>query len=219
MALEKSLSFLTELNENNDRDWMQDNKPAYQDARNEFIAFVSELIPSIAEFDSGIVGLDPKKSVFRINRDIRFSKDKRPYKNNFGVLMSEGGKKSGNAGYYLHLQPGDQSFVAGGVYAPDAERLAKVRQEIDYNPEELKQITSDKEFVERFGVIQGESLKRAPKGYDESHPNIDLIKLKSFIVLKRLTDKEVKGWSSHKDCVKYFSTVHPFIQYLNVALS
>ncbi|MBL3654664.1 DUF2461 domain-containing protein [Fulvivirga sediminis] len=219
MALEKSLNFLTQLNDNNDRDWMQANKPAYQAAREEFISFVGEVILKVASFDPSISGLEPKQCIFRINRDIRFSKDKRPYKNNFGMLLNEGGKKSGNAGYYLHIQPGNQSFIAGGLYSPDAERLAKVRQEIDYNPEELKDIISDASFQKDFGSIQGDSLKRAPKGYDESHPNIELLKLKSYIVLKHISDNEVKKWTSADQVVERFQQVEPVIRYLNVAIS
>ena len=219
MALKKSLSFLEALGHNNDRDWMQANKPAYQEARDEFLSFVSEAITLLATHDEGLITLDAKKSIFRINRDIRFSKDKSPYKQNFGMYLSEGGKKSDKAGYYFHLQPGDNSFLAGGIYAPNAENLSKIRQEIDYNAAELKQIVDRKEFNNLFGTIQGDSLKRAPKGYTEDHPNIDLLKLKSFIVMYKVSDAQILQWSSAEECVNVLKEIKPLNNYFNVAIS
>lgn len=219
MALSKSLAFLKEIRSNNHKDWMQANKPAYQEAREEFLDFVGEVITKMTAIDEGLAGLDPKKCIFRINRDIRFSKDKSPYKTNFGMYLSEGGKNSGKAGYYFHLEPGDNSFLAGGIYAPEPENLAKVRQEIDYNPGELKKIVDQKRFKELFGVLQGDSLKRAPKGYSEDHPNIDLLKLKSFIVLHKVADKDVQHWASADQCVAVFEEIRPLNEYFNVAIS
>ena len=164
-------------------------------------------------------GLDPKKCIFRINRDIRFSKDKSPYKINFGAALAEGGRNSGNAAYYLHLQPNDESFIGGGLYQPPKEMLAKVRQEIDYNASELRTLVSAPDFRETFGEIQGDSLKRAPKGYDPDHPNIALLKLKDYIVLRKLTDQEVADEQFPEQALAIFKTMIPFVRYLNVAVS
>lgn len=132
--LTESLAFLNAIKNNNNRAWMQENKPMYQQAREEFLAFVGAVIQSMAVIDEGLMGLDAKQSIFRINRDLRFSKDKSPYKPNFGMYLAEGGKKSPQAGYYFHLEPANNSFLAGGLYNPEPENLVKVRQEIDYNP-------------------------------------------------------------------------------------
>ena len=194
------------------RDW-------YQEAKNDFLSLVSYLLGEMSVVDEGLMGLQPKNCIFRINRDIRFSKDKSPYKNNFGVYMAEGGKKSPNAGYYLHLQPGDESFIGGGMYHPDSEILAKIRQEIDYNASELKHITEKEDFKNFFGTIQGEKLKRAPKGYEQDHPNIELLKLKDFVVMHKLTDKELEDNKFKEKAIDMFKAMEPFVHYLNVAIS
>ncbi|ELR70741.1 hypothetical protein C900_03514 [Fulvivirga imtechensis AK7] len=218
MALDKSIDFLKQIRLNNNREWMLDNKSSYQAAKDEFLEFAGKLLAKMQLVDEGLNGLDPKKCVFRINRDIRFSKDKSPYKTNFGMYLSEGGKNGGKAGYYLHLEPGDNSFLAGGIYAPDSEKLAKIRQEIDYNAAELKKIVDKKSFKALFGAVQGDGLKRAPKGYAEDHPNIELLKLKSFIVIHKLSDKEIHSISADK-CVSVFSEIKPMNDYFNVAIS
>lgn len=219
MQLVQSLDFLRTLKENNNRDWMHANKPQYLEAKGEFAEFISALLPELVSFDEALSGLDIKKSIFRINRDIRFSHDKSPYKKNFGAFMVEGGKKSGNAGYYLHIEPGNNSFIAGGVYTVDSDRLSKIRQEIDYNPEQLKKVVEAPSFVKSFGALKGETLKRAPKGYTEDHPNIQLLKMKSFLVTHPVNDKTVLGDSFLKYAAKIFKDMSPMNEYLNVAMS
>ncbi len=218
MSLIRSIDFLKKLGENNNRDWMQENKAEYQEARQEFIDFISKLLPELTLIDDALMGLEVKKCVFRINRDIRFSHDKSPYKKNFGAFMVEGGKKSGNAGYYFHLEP-NNSFIAGGVYNPSSEKLAQVRQEIDYNPEELKKVVESPAFTKFFGSLTGESLKRAPKGYSEDHPNIDLLKMKSYIVMHSLDDKTILNEKFLPHAVGIFKEIKPLNEYLNVAMS
>lgn len=219
MALNQSIAFLKQLRLNNNKEWMHENKSTYQVARAEFMDFVGEVFLKMQQIDEGLLGLDPKKCIFRINRDIRFSKDKSPYKSNFGMFLSEGGKNAGKAGYYFHLQPDNNSFLAGGIYAPDPEKLGKIRQEIDYNSAELKEIADRKKFKGLFGAIQGDSLKRAPKGYSEDHPNIDLLKLKSFVVLNKVTDEQVLSWNSADPCIEVFKEIKPLNDYFNVAIS
>lgn len=213
------LSFLRQLATNNEKAWMDAHRDDYQTARESFTALITHLLRGLEAEDEGIRGLDPKKCIFRINRDIRFSKDKSPYKANFGAALSEGGRKSGNAAYYLHLQPNDESFIGGGVYQPPSEVLAKVRQEIDYNASELRKLASAPDFKETFGEIQGDALKRAPKGYDPDHPNIALLKLKDYIVLRKLSDKEVADEQFPDQALAIFKTMIPFVHYLNVAVS
>jgi uncharacterized protein (TIGR02453 family) len=213
------LNFLKELEQNNHREWMDAHRDWYEESREAFTGLVTYLLGEISTFDEGLSGLRPKDCMFRINRDIRFSKDKSPYKNNFGAYMSEGGKKSVNAGYYLHLQPHGESFIGGGVYHPEREELNKIRQEVDYNPGELKKIVSRPDFRKYFGEIQGEKLKRAPKGYEPDHPNIELLKLKDFVVIHKLTDAEVAHEDFPRQAVSMFRTMEPFLRYLNVAIS
>lgn len=218
MTLKNSLAFLTALAENNTKEWMDSNREWYQAARGEFIAFVNQLIAGMQSFEPGVAGLEGKKCIFRINRDIRFSNDKRPYKTNFGAAISEGGKHSENPSYYFHLQPGE-NFIGGGIYMPEAEVLKKIRQEVDYNPEELKKIAEDPVFRKRYGAIQGEKLKSAPKGYPKDHPNIEFLKLKSFTVFHSVTDADVSEEGILEATLESFRIMKPFNEYLSVAVS
>ncbi len=213
------LDFLKKLQNNNSKEWMDANRAEYETARDAFKEIVSALLGEIIRFDEDLAGLTPKDCIFRINRDIRFSKDKTLYKNNFGAAMSEGGRRSPNAVYYLHLQPHNESFIAGGIYKPDNEHLAKIRQEVDYNPEELKKIVTAPDFKNHFGEMQGEKLSRPPKGYPADHPNVELLKLKSFIVLHKLTDEEVISENFIPETIRMFQILQPFNRYLNVAIS
>ncbi len=198
---------------------MDAHRNRYQTARQHFIDLVGHILGELSIDDESLRGLNPKDCIFRINRDIRFSKNKSPYKNNFGAAMAEGGKKTDQALYYLHLQPNDESFIAGGIYQPPSPVLAKVRQEIDYNASELKAITDVPEFKQNFGAIQGDALKRAPKGYDPDHPNIELLKLKSYLVMRKLTDNEVTNKQFPAQAATVFQSMQPFLNYLNVAVS
>ena len=212
-----SLSFLTDLAENNDRDWLLANKNRQKSAQEEFKAFVQALYQGLLAFDPSLEGQDPSKSIFRIYRDVRFSKDKRPYKTNFGVFLKKGGKRSPYAGYYFHLEPG-KSFIAGGIYMPPNDVLQKIRQEIDYNHDEVKQLWSGK-FESYFGNIEGESLKRPPRGYSEDHPMIDLIKHKSFLMMYQLSDRQVlAGELKMSDILKVYEAMKPWNSFINRAL-
>nr|WKN40101.1 DUF2461 domain-containing protein [Tunicatimonas sp. TK19036] len=213
------LSFLSDLQANNEKTWMDEHRDRYQTAKQHFIELIGYMLGELSIDDESLRGLTPKDCIFRINRDIRFSKDKAPYKNNFGAAMAEGGKKTDNALYYLHLQPHNESFLAGGIYQPPKEVLAKVRQEIDYNASELKTITDAPDFKRYFDKIQGDALKRAPKGYEPDHPNIELLKLKDYLVMHKFTDAEVTDKNFPRIAVKIFHSMQPFLQYLNVAVS
>jgi uncharacterized protein (TIGR02453 family) len=219
MNLQLVFSFLEELAQNNNKEWMDAHRKWYEQAKDEFKNLVTHLLGELSIIDEGLIGLTPKDCIFRVNRDIRFSKDKSPYKNNFGAYMSEGGKKSPNAGYYLHLQPNGESFIGGGMYQPDTDVLAKVRQEIDYNASELKKIVSEKDFKKYYGPIQGDKLKKAPKGYEPEHPNIELLKLKDFIVIHKLSDEEIIDEHFKAHAISMFKVMEPFVRYLNVAIS
>lgn len=212
MKVEFILKFLKDLSRHNDRDWFEKNKGRYLEVKLGFEELVEEVLKELTKFDTGLAGLNPKKLPFRIYRDVRFSKDKRPYKTNMGAGFSPNGKLVQEPGYYLHLEPGNKNFVAGGIYQPDAAILAKIRQEIDYNGEELKKILKAKKFKVFFrGFDDFDKLKTAPKGYPKDHPEIEWLKLKSFILTKSFTDKEL----SHKNFVKNVATVCRQIKPLN----
>jgi len=218
MDAQRIFSFLAQLKQHNHKEWMDAHKEEYQACRQDFIQFVSALLEELSNWDEGLTELDPKKCIFRINRDIRFSKDKAPYKLNFGASMAEGGRNSGYAGYYFHIQP-EECFLGGGVYRPSVEHLRLIRQEIDYNPEELKKIVEEKQFSTCFGAVQGEKLSRPPKGYSKEHPNLEFLKLKSFIVLHRFSDEELMEPDFLEKASGILKSIKPFNDYLNVALS
>ena len=213
------LSFLSDLRRNNNRNWFEKNKYRYKEALGYFTEVVHEIIKELGRTEPEISLLEPKDCIFRIYRDIRFSKDKTPYKLYFGAYFSAGGKSGAQAGYYLHFEPEDESFLGGGLYHPAAEKLAKVRQEIDYNASELASIVKRENFKRIFGEIQGESLVRPPKGYSEDHPQIELLKLKDFFVIHKLSDKSIKEKNFVRNAVSKYKTMKPFNDFLNVAIS
>lgn len=220
IMIEKStLKFLSELKANNNRDWFLEHKAEYEKAKENFVSFVQLLIDDVAKFDKGIKGLDAKKCVFRINRDIRFSTDKSPYKSNMGASFSSGGKNSNIPGYYIHIE-GNSGFLAGGKWMPEATELAAIRQEIDYNTKEFKKILSTKDFTAFFsGLSVEDKLKTAPKGYPKDHPEVELLKLKSFIAVHDFKLKEITAENFLSTCVKGCKTLVPLNTFLTKAIS
>jgi uncharacterized protein (TIGR02453 family) len=214
-------TFLKSLAKNNNRDWFEKNKPKYLLAKEEFENFLEALHAELLKFDEGLAGLNPKKLGFRIYRDVRFSKDKSPYKINMGAGFSPQGKMVQEPGYYIHIQPNNESFVAGGLYMPDAENLAKIRQEIDYNSEAFNKILSNKKFSSSFpkGLDDFDRLKTAPKGYAKDHPQLELLKNKSFIVSHYFTDKELTDKKFPKKVAEVCKTLKPLNDFLNSAIS
>jgi uncharacterized protein (TIGR02453 family) len=190
----KTLQFLTKLKKNNSREWFNQHRDDYDAAKENFIELVNQILAQAGQFDQDIAVLSYKDCIFRINRDVRFSKNKDPYKNNMAAYFVKGGKKSWLAGYYFHCEPGGKSFIGGGLYGGEPDQIKKVRQEIDYNWEEFKGILQNKKFKQTFGDLsreEGMSLIREPKGYDKDNPAIDYIKLKNFIVSVPVTDEEL----------------------------
>lgn len=206
--------FLKKLKKNNHKDWFDANKKTYDGIRKEFLTFTDNILDGIRKFDPEIGDLEAKQCVFRINRDVRFSKDKSPYKTNFGASMNPGGKNSFHAGYYMHFEPGN-SFIAGGMYMPDPANLARVRQEIDYNLEDFKKILAAKSFKQYFGKLGGEQLSRPPKGYEADNPAIEFLKHKSFLAWHKVDDSAVMSASYDQYVLKVFKSMYPLIQFLN----
>ena len=185
--LEKSLSFLTLLKDNNYKEWFHENKPLYDEAKKEFEAFVAILIKEVKLIDNEVGYPEPKDCVFRIFRDIRFSKDKTPYKTNFGAYIAKGGSRTSEfGGYYFHLEPGN-ALLAGGIWLPQPDILKAVREEIYHNSDEFLAILSDKEFKKHFGSLDQEyMLKTSPKDYPKDWLHIEFLKHKSYTVSKAL---------------------------------
>ncbi len=211
------LEFLTDLSKNNNREWFNANKKRYQQARETFEGMVNRLIPGIRKFDPEIGLLTAKDCVFRIYRDVRFSKDKSPYKTNMGGFITKGGRKGGLAGYYLHIDP-QQSFIAGGNHMPAPDRLKKIRQEILYNINEFKGILNDPRFKKTFGSIDAEKLSRPPKDFPADFPDIDLLKFKSFTVVHSVNRQAVLDVDFETYILKTFRELYPFNRFLNRAL-
>ena len=215
-----SFKFLKDLKKNNNRDWFNDNKPKYLAAKEEFESFIDGLIKNISKFDPSIAHHTGKNCVFRIYRDVRFSKDKSPYKTHLGAHVTSAAKKSeihSRAGYYIHIGPGE-SMLAGGAYLPQGPWLKAIRQEIAYHPKEFKKILNSKSFKQYFGEMEGEQLKKAPRDYPQDHPEIELLKYKSFLATHYCKDAEVTSPDFLKHSTKVFKALFPFDQYLNRAL-
>jgi uncharacterized protein (TIGR02453 family) len=155
----------------------------------------------------------------RIFRDVRFSKDKTPYKTNFGAGFSKGGRKSPLGGYYLHIEPGGKCFAGGGMWQPEPAMLKAVRQEIDYNLDEFNDIIGGKKFKKLFPELQGDQLKKLPQGYTEDNPALEYLKMKSFIVSTNFGDEEMTQKNIVKNITGVFDTMKPFIDFLNRAVS
>jgi uncharacterized protein (TIGR02453 family) len=203
--------FLKSISKNNNREWFEKNKPVYLEVKSAFEDFLEALHKELLKIDESLGNLNPRKLGFRIYRDVRFSKDKRPYKTNMGAGFSRNGKMEQEPGYYIHIEPG-KSMIAGGMYMPNPENLSKIRQEIDYNAAKLLKILNGKEFKKYFdGLSDWDRVKTAPKGYHKDHPHIDLLKNKSFTVSHAFTDAEVND----KNFVKKVAQVSKSIKLLN----
>ena len=182
MLSKDTLQFLDDLKANNNRDWFLDNKKRYETFKKDYQHLVADLLDAMKPLDPSLEMLEVKNCTFRINRDIRFSKDKTPYKSHLGIWLSSGAKGLNRSGYYIHLENGS-SFIAGGLYCPEATDLKKMRKEIAYFYEDLETILNEKEFKKEFNDFDRDvknTLKNPPRGYEKEHPAIDLLKLKSF---------------------------------------
>jgi uncharacterized protein (TIGR02453 family) len=211
-----TLDFLNTLKYNNNRDWFVKNRSIYSEAKSNFESLVQEIINKIIDFEPIMKGLEVKNCVYRINRDIRFSNDKSPYKNHFGAFIVRGGKKNGDkfAGYYIHIEPG-KSIIAGGAYMPPSPWLNAIREKIDEEPEKLIKIINKNDFIKYFGKIDGERLKKAPKGYPSDHPYIDLLKLKSYLIVNEITDEFVLSDKYFDYTINVIKAMKPLNDFLN----
>ena len=213
-----TLQFLEQLAENNNKTWFDAHRDQYQAARTDFEAFADRLRENLTALEPALAELKAKDCVFRIFRDVRFSKDKTPYKSHFGAFLSRGGRKFPGAGYYIHIEANGKSFAGGGLWQPEPALLKKVRQEIDYNFEEFQTILKGKPFRKHFAKLEGESLKNLPQGYAPDNPAADYLRMKSFTVGREFSNKDVtsKGFLSISTDV--FRAMEPLVNFLNRAL-
>ena len=208
-----TLQFLRNLEKNNNRDWFNENKTLYQEAQQDVISFVEKLMEEMADFDEEIGKLEAKKSVFRIYRDTRFSKDKTPYKTNFGAGLGMG-KGNKISGYYLHIEPG-KSFLAGGVYKPEPSVLKTIRQEISAFGDEFKAILEQDEFRNYFrGLSVEDKLKKVPQGFEKDDKMAEYLKLKHFIVTHPISDEQLLSENAVKEFTKIFKAMKPLNDFL-----
>ncbi|MFZ9303417.1 MAG: DUF2461 domain-containing protein [Sediminibacterium sp.] len=218
MLQSSTIQFLKALKKNNNKEWFDKNRKIYEQAKADYLNFVTILLNEIQGFDTSLMELQPKQCIFRLNRDVRFSKNKDPYKTNFGASFSKGAKKVQSAGYYFHLEPGE-NFVGGGLWMPMAPDLNKVRQEIDYCYKEFSSILKKPAFKSTYGDMDNSmKLVRPPKGFDVDNPALEYLKLKSFVVTRSIKDTELTDKQLVKNVVKDFKTIAPLVHFLNRAI-
>lgn len=210
--MKKTFEFLKQLQQNNNREWFAQHKVEYDVVVKENKAFFNQVYTELQEHDN-LKGIH----IFRIYRDVRFSKDQTPYKTNFGVGYSRS-KPMLRGGYYIQIEPGN-SFVGGGFWGPDAKDLLRIRKEFENSTAEIEKITSDKTFVQYFKEIKGDSVKTAPRGFDKDHPAIDLIRKKQYVVMRKFTDKEVLSDDFQKEAVLTLLAMRPFFDYMSEVLT
>jgi uncharacterized protein (TIGR02453 family) len=214
MLTANTLHFLDQLKHNNNRDWFAANRPQYETAKKEFELFVSHLLKGVGQYDN-LPNTTAKDCIFRINRDIRFSKDKSPYKAHFSAAIGPGGRHSGRIDYYLQVQPHNETFLGAGMWAATPTQLAKFRQEIDFNPDALKSIIEAPEFRAYFPEIWGETTKNAPKGYANDHPDVELLKRKQLFFMHKYTDAEVLSPQFAEQVAHGAKLIKPYCDFLN----
>lgn len=221
MIEKNTITFLKKLSENNNKPWFDANRKDYEQAKANFTTVVQSIINQLAVYDPSIGHIEAKSAIYRINRDIRFSNDKTPYKTHFGMYFTCNGKVDNRAGYYMHITP-DASFIGGGLWMPMAPDLKKIRQEIDYNLSEFKAIIENADFVKHYGKLDDDpkyKITRPPKGYDANNPAIELLKYKSFTASTTASDKQVLSTDFIKNTVETFKALTPLNTFFNNALA
>jgi uncharacterized protein (TIGR02453 family) len=216
-----TLGFLKSLKKNNNKAWFDQNREKYIATKNEFELFVSDLLQKMILIDSDLKELEPKHCTFRINRDIRFSKNKTPYKINLSASFNREGKKSNYAGYYFHLQPGGNSFAGGGLWMPESVVLKKLRQEIDYCFPEFNKIIHATAFKKHYGTLERDEkhiLVNVPRGYEKENPAADFLKMKSFVATKNISDSDILATGLINEVAQSFKALMPLIKFINRAI-
>lgn len=208
-----TLKFLKDLKKNNDRDWFGENKPRYEAALGEMKNFQQALFDKMSHHDE-----IAQVKLYRIYRDVRFSKNKEPYKTHLSGY-AERATKWRRGGYYFHIEPGGNSMAAGGFWAPEKDDLKRIRVELSRDAKPFRKIINAKKFVNLFGNLHGNQLKTAPRGFDKNHPDVDLLRYKQFLVYQKFTDKEVLEPGFLNSVDKVFKGMRPFFDYMSEVLT
>lgn len=221
MIKQTSLDFLKELKENNTKEWFEQNRNLYENYKSDILELTENLLTELSKFDETISNaqLNPKKCITRVNRDLRFTKDKTPYKNYVLLVFNKNGFHGNTAGYYLQIEP-NSNFLGGGIWQTTSELLKKIRSEIDYSFSDINNIITSNKFKNTFpNGIQGVGkLKRIPQGYEESNPASELLKMKGFCTKEVITDKLLTSKNCIESIVDVFKTSKPLIDYINKAI-
>ena len=221
MLSKNTLQFLEDLKTNNNRDWFLENKKRYEEFKKDYHQLIREFLETMKPQDANLELLEVKNCAFRINRDIRFSKNKAPYKTHLGIWMNTNQGRNNGPGYYIHIEKG-ASFIAGGLYSPEADELKKIRKEIAFFYEDLEEILSNKNFKKIYsGLDRNEtnSLKNGPKDFEKDHPAIEFLKLKSFVAVQKISDKELFDDNFVKVIAEKLLVLKPLLEFLNRGLS
>jgi uncharacterized protein (TIGR02453 family) len=213
MDLRPVLEFVRGLRRNNKREWFEAHRATYVEARRHFESYVGALITALRRSES-LGALSPADCIFRMNRDLRFSRDKTPYKPYMSAYIAPGGRKSRRLGYYVHLESGDHSILGGGLHKPEPRQLAAWRASIDRDPRRFKSVAAAPSFRKYFGTVHGDRVKTAPKGYARDHPDLELLQLKSVMVSREMSDRAVASAAFFKETLATFKAMRPFLAYL-----
>lgn len=213
----KTLQYLLDLRDNNNREWFTENKDRYEASHQDMIAFAEDLFSRFSQSDN-LVPMSGKKILFRIYRDVRFSKNKAPYKTHWSGSFKRATSLL-RGGYYFHISPGGESFVGGGFWGPNKEDLKRIRDEFAIDAEPMREIIASKPFQKYFGKLKGDQVKTAPRGYPKDHPNIDLIRHKSLVVTRAFTDEEVLSDGFLEEVALTFEAMRPFFDYMSDVLT
>ena len=211
MIQKSNLEMLAQLKSNNNREWFAENKKEFQKEENQVKLFFKEIFEELNKIDN-----IEKMQIFRIYRDVRFSKNKQPYKTHFSVGFNRS-KPLLRGGYYLHIED-NASFVGGGFWEPNKDDLNRIRKELEVDASELREIIQQNDFKNNFGTLQGEELKTAPRDFDKNHPNIDLIRMKQYLVTKKFSNKEVLSVDFKDEVIKSFKAMRPLFNYMSDVL-
>lgn len=216
MITSKTIDFLTDIRENNNKPWFQENRNRYDESHQEMIVFAESLMAEMGKHDD-IVQTTGKKGLFRIYRDVRFSKDKTPYKSHWAGFMKRDTVWN-RGGYYFHISPED-TFIGSGFWKPEKDDLKLIRDQIAADAAPLRKILNSKNFKSNWGELGGDQLKTAPKGYDKEHPDIDLLRFKTFVVSKKYSTKEVMSDKFVQKCSNDFKSLRPWLDYMSEILT
>lgn len=220
MITKEALQFLEDLVANNNTEWMHANKKRYENYKKDYHNYIASILAEMKALDKTLEPLEVKNCTFRINRDIRFSKDKSPYKTNMGVWFTQNKNRKNSPGYYIHFEKG-KSFIAGGVWCPEPSELKQIRKEIEFFHDDLNAIVTNKSFKSEFGEIdrdENNMLKKAPKDFDPNHPAVEFLKLKSYTASKKIDDKIFTSPDFSKQIAKKLIALQPMNDFLRRAL-